>query len=213
VPEPDALLFARCDELDEVWAVWAAQLRSLPAEAWARPTRLPGWDVQALVAHHSLFPASGLPTMVRRRAEGPPTVSSAAELLRRFNEPDGAATRLAPKVEEQARGVAESTAVGDLVRRFTDDAPATIARVRDAGPIVVDYFGHGALALREVLRLAILEATVHLLDLQRALDAPPEAPAAALHTTAVLLAEVAPEVDFVEAATGRTRMNPLPEVR
>jgi uncharacterized protein (TIGR03083 family) len=213
VPAADLPLFARCDELDEVWAAWAAQLGALPDEAWARPTRLPGWDVQALVAHHSLFPASGVPSMLGRRADGPPTVASAAHLLRRFNEPDGAATRLAPRVEEQARGVAESTPVADLVRRFTDDAPATIVLVREAGPIVVDYFGHGLLALDEVLRLAILEATVHLLDLDRALDAPPVVPAAALHTTAVLLAEVAPSVDFVEAATGRTPLNPFPVIR
>jgi hypothetical protein len=125
-------------------------------------------------------------------------------MLRRFNEPGGAATRLAPKVEEQARGVADATPIDDLVRRFTDDAPATIAAVRDAGPVVIDYFGHATLALSEALRLGILEATVHLLDLLRALDASPTVPEAGMRTTVALLAEAAPELDFVEAATGRT---------
>jgi uncharacterized protein (TIGR03083 family) len=215
VPPDDHVLFARCDELDELWAAWAVQLRSMTPDAWALPTRLPGWSVDALVAHHSMFPASGVPSMLRRRTDGPPTIPSAVHMLRRFNQPDGAATRLAPKVEEQARGMADAMPVDALVRRFTDDAPATIAAVRAAGPIVVDYFGHGDLALSEALRLGILEATVHLLDLQRALAVPLAIPPAGLHTTVVLLAEVAPEIDFVEAATGRTSAAtlPLPVIR
>jgi hypothetical protein len=101
----------------------------------------------------------------------------------------------------------------ELVRRFTDVAPATISAVRDAGPIVVDYFGHATLALRDALTLAVLEATVHLLDLLRALDRPPDVPPAGLHTTVVVLAELAPAVEFVEAATGRVAVSPLPLLR
>jgi uncharacterized protein (TIGR03083 family) len=212
-PAADPIFFARCDELDEMWATWAATLRTLSATEWSRPTRLPGWDVTALVAHHSMFPASGVPTMLQRRTDDAPTMGSAAELLGRFNEPGGAATRLAGAVEEQARNVAGTMTAADLVRRFTEVAPATIAAVRDAGPIVVDYFGHAKLALRDALTLAVLEATVHLLDLLRALDRPPDVPVAGLHTTVVLLAELAPEVEFVEAATGRVAANPLPILR
>jgi uncharacterized protein (TIGR03083 family) len=212
-PAADPIFFARCGELDEMWATWAATLRTLSVTEWSRPTRLPGWDVAALVAHHSMFPASGVPAMLQRRRDDAPTMGSAAELLRRFNEPDGAATRLAGAVEEQARAVAGTIATDELVRRFSDVAPSTIAAVRDAGPIVVDYFGHATLALRDALTLAVLEATVHLLDLLRALDRPPDVPAAGLHTTVVLLAELAPRVEFVEAATGRSAMNPLPVLR
>jgi hypothetical protein len=41
---------------------------------------------------------------------------------------------------------------------------------------VVDYFGRAMLALEEAVSIGILEATVHLLDLQRALDVPAEVP-------------------------------------
>jgi hypothetical protein len=55
-----------------------------------------------------------------------------------------------------------------------------------------------------------MEATVHLLDLQRALGRPPDVPADGLaHTTAVLAA-MAPPVDFIEAATGRTTADLFP---
>jgi hypothetical protein len=44
---------------------------------------------------------------------------------------------------------------------------------------------------------------VHLLDLQHALGRPADVPAGGLAHTASLLAEMAPPVDFIEAATGR----------
>jgi hypothetical protein len=53
-------------------------------------------------------------------------------------------------------------------------------------------------------RIVLLEATVHLLDVQRALDHPPLVPSPALKDTAQLVAEVAPAVEFIEAATGRS---------
>lgn len=46
----------------------------------------------------------------------------------------------------------------------------------------------------------LLEATVHLLDVQRALGCPPAVPPQALNDTAQLLAELAPAVEFIEAA-------------
>ena len=38
---------------------------------------------------------------------------------------------------------------------------------------MVDYFGRAMLPLSEAISIGILEATVHLLDLQRALGVPP----------------------------------------
>jgi hypothetical protein len=67
--------------------------------------------------------------------------------------------------------------------------------------------------LGEGLRIVLLEATVHLLDVQRALGQPPEVPGAALAHTASLLAEVAPGVELVEAATGRSAASPFPVLR
>jgi hypothetical protein len=59
------------------------------------------------------------------------------------------------------------------------------------------------LRLDEVVSIGILEATVHLLDLHRALGLPPEVPADGLAHTAAVLAAMAPPVDLIEAATGR----------
>jgi len=74
----------------------------------------------------------------------------------------------------------------------------------------VDYFGRAVLRLDEAVSIGIVEATVHLLDLQRALGQPPNVPADGLaHTTAVL-AEMAPPVDFIEAATGRSAADLFP---
>jgi hypothetical protein len=74
----------------------------------------------------------------------------------------------------------------------------------------VDYHGQALLRLDEVVSIGILEATVHLLDLQRALDQPPNVPADGLAHTAALLAELASPVDFIEAATGRSATDVFP---
>lgn len=67
------------------------------------------------------------------------------------------------------------------------------------------------MALR--LRIVLLEATVHLLDVQRALDHPPVVPTPALQDTVQLLAELVPAVEFVEIATVRSTHSPLPVLR
>jgi uncharacterized protein (TIGR03083 family) len=209
---PDANLNARCDELGELWHAWAAALERMPPAAWKAPTRLEGWDVAALVGHHSLFPGA-VQKLATRGVDGPPAVESAAALLRRFNQPEGAAGRLAGAVAEQARNVATSTSQETMVRRFRDDGPVAIATARAAGPIAIDYFGNGTLALDEALTIAVLEATTHLLDLQRALGGAPDVPSAGLSTSVMLLARVADPVAFIEAATGRTAESPLPVIR
>jgi len=206
------LLHDRCDTLGALWRAWSAVLDGLSAEAWRRPTRLEGWDVAALVAHHSLYPGA-VTKWVQRRVDGPPTIASAAALLRRFNQPRGAATTLAPKVADQARAVATGTPTPELARRFRDEGPTAIVVVRAAGPIVIDFFGHGTIDVGEALTVAALEATVHLLDLHDALGRAPQVPERGLATSAALLARVADPVTFIEAATGRTSLNPLPLVR
>jgi hypothetical protein len=65
----------------------------------------------------------------------------------------------------------------------------------------------------EALRIVVLEATVHLLDVQRALGHPPAVPAQALQDTAQLLTELTPAVELIEAATGRSTQSPFPVLR
>jgi hypothetical protein len=78
---------------------------------------------------------------------------------------------------------------------------------------VVDYFGRTMLPLSEAISIGILEATVHLLDLQRALGVPPEVPPAGLEHTVGLLAEMTAPVGFIELATGRSEVEVLPVLR
>ncbi|MGH3975580.1 MAG: hypothetical protein ACRDS9_19950 [Pseudonocardiaceae bacterium] len=66
---------------------------------------------------------------------------------------------------------------------------------------------------QQALRIVVLEATVHLLDVRRAVGHPPVVPPPALKDTAQLLAEVAPAVELIEAATGRSTHSPLPVLR
>jgi hypothetical protein len=76
--------------------------------------------------------------------------------------------------------------------------------------VVVDYFGRALLRLDEAASIGIVEATVHLLDLRRALGQPPDVPVAGLTHTASVLARMAPPVDFIETATGRSTTDLFP---
>ena len=64
--------------------------------------------------------------------------------------------------------------------------------------------------LDEAVSIGILEATVHLLDLQSALGRPAEVPADGLTHTAAVLVQMAPPIDFIEAATGRSATGLFP---
>lgn len=205
---------ARLDALAETWQVWADVGGGLKERDWVRPTRCPGWDVRALYAHHAGFPvALSAPPPVPDGPSVDPV--SAAEVLRRFNAPGGVATSMAQAVADGAVAEAARCSSAELVDRFRVLALRAIAGLRGApATTVVPWSAAGAtLPLVEAVRIIVMEATVHLLDLHRALDQPPAVPPAALRTTVHLLAEVAPDVDFIEAATGRSTTSPLPVVR
>lgn len=93
--------------------------------------------------------------------------------------------------------------------------PRALQRLRQAeATTVVPWPLSGAvITLVEALRIVLMEATVHLLDLQRALGHPPVVPTPALQDTVQLLAELAPAVELIEAATGRSTHSPLPVLR
>jgi hypothetical protein len=68
---------------------------------------------------------------------------------------------------------------------------------------VVDYSGLAMLRLEEAISIGIVEATVVLLDLERALDRAPNVPAEGLEHTVAVLVQIPSPVDLVQAATGR----------
>jgi uncharacterized protein (TIGR03083 family) len=199
----------RLSTLDALWSVWAAHGTSMTEEQWLRPTRLGDWDVRALFAHHGAWPFM-LSTLLTRVHEGEPTHETAAALLRDFNAPDGVAHAKRQAVADGAREDAERYGTAAVVEQFTTNGPRALESARGLGPVVVDYFGYAVLRLEEAISIGVLEATVHLLDLQRALGQEPDVPPAGLAHTAEILAAMAPPVDFIEAATGRSAAGPFP---
>jgi len=210
----DEIYRTRLDALDETWQAWGELGESLTDEQWSTPTRCTGWDVAAVYAHHSACPLamSEPPPLVETAAEQPLT---AVEILRRFNSPGGVAHSMAETVAEVAVADVGTHTRRELVERFVGRGPRVLHQLRAARPTLVLPWpaSGGVTTLVEALRIVLMEATVHLLDIQRALDYPPGVPDLALADTARLLAEVAPAVEFIEAATGRSTDSPLPVLR
>lgn len=195
--------------LEALWSVWFVHGQAMTDEQWARPTRLGDWDVRSLYAHAAGWPF-GFAGLVGRVREVEPTHRTAADLLREFNRPGGVAKTGAERVAAGAREDAARYPVAEMVAQFGSTGPAAIATARQLGPVVVDYFGRAMLAMDEAVSIGIMEATVHLLDLLRALDLPPEVPEAGLAHTVGLLGQMAPAVDLVEVATGRSTVPLFP---
>jgi len=203
------------ETLRAVWSWWADALGPIERDesAWSRPTRLEGWDVAALTAHHA-FLVQGLGVLAADPVQRPATVPSAEAMLRIFNNPAGAAATSADLVADIARQQAATTTPAQQVAVFRDAAPGVIQAIRSAGPVVVEYFGHGTFPLVEAGRIALMEGVVHGLDLAAALGTnrgslPPRAVAASV----TLLASIPNPLEFIEAATGRGTTPVLPVLR
>lgn len=205
------------DALDRVWQAWAELGRDLDAERWASPTRLEGWTVRHVFAHCADVPAligTALSAEDTTLPGDAPTFADAARLLAFMQRPDGVAHTAADRIRDA--GVADPRPTGELVEQFTEVAPRTIARLRgqDLGR-PVPYFGLGTVAGGEVLRVQLMEAVVHYLDMATALGLPKPGPLAGepLRETAALLTAVADPVHLVEAATGRGGVQVFPVLR
>jgi hypothetical protein len=200
---------SRVETLGSLWQAWAVQGEALTAEQWAAPTRLAPWDVRALFAHASAWPR-WLSYIVTQERDTPPTHASAAALLRDFNLPDGAANVARQATADKAVADAGKYTTAEMIASYTEVGPLALNAARDLGSVVVNYLGMANLHLDEALSIGILEATVHMLDLQRALELPPSVPADGLALTTAVLTEIADPVAFIEAATGRTTDPVLP---
>ncbi len=201
----------RLDALEQTWQVWGQLGRDLTEQQWSRPTRCPRWDVAGVYAHASVFPvAMSAPPPVPEGPVGEPL--TAVEVLRRFNAPGGAASTMARTVADAAVREAAELARAQLVDRFTVQGSRALQGLRktEATMIVPWPASGGVMTLVEALRIVVMESTVHLLDVQRALDHSPAVPMQALQETVHLLAELAPAVELIEAATGRSTRSPLP---
>ncbi|MGV0834639.1 maleylpyruvate isomerase N-terminal domain-containing protein [Mycolicibacterium thermoresistibile] len=197
--------------LADAWDRWAGRCAELTAAQWRTPTRCTPWDVHALTAHLCPDP-SMFDTLADARVDGPPAVDDAAEVLRRFNAADGIAHTLADDLADRAVADAQQLSPQTLVARFTDSA----ARLRDKPhrlETVIAYPAIGSTTLAVVTELALMEATVHLLDLAAAVGGvTPDA--VALRATRDLLIAVPDPTAAVEALAGRTpAASVLPAIR
>ncbi|MET8627031.1 maleylpyruvate isomerase N-terminal domain-containing protein [Kitasatospora sp. NPDC004669] len=200
------------DLLAEAWASWGERGAALGAEDWGRATRLTDWTVRELYAHVAPVPEmfTGLRAAVQ---DGPAEVSSGAGVLRAYNRPGGIAHTAAGQIAETAKRTAEAAEPAVLIARFGVEGPAALAGLADLPPdTVVAHPLLGSVTVGALGEVALMEATVHLLDLIAAVGGP--APAeGALNFTRDLLAEVADPVAFIEAAAGRGSAPVLPVIR
>ena len=196
-----------------VWRSWADRGEALTEQEWATPTRLPGWSVRDLYAH-----AAPDPDLMRAGLEAttdqPPAARCGADLLRMFNAPDGVAHTMAPAIADQARKTAVETDPGRLVSSFRAMLAPAMVELTDglgddqclAHPVV------GSVTLRTLVETALVEYTVHLLDLVAAVGGPPVPPAALARARDIVLAVPDP-AQLLEAATGRGEHRVLPVMR
>lgn len=207
----DDVYRGRLDALKDTWQVWGQLGRDLTEQQWSTPTRCPGWDVACVHAHVSMFPVamSALPP-VPDELVGKPL--SAVEVLRRFNAPGGVASTMATTNADTAVTEAAQHTRAQLVERFTVHGARALYGLGKSEPTMVVPWpaSGGVMTLVEALRIVLLEATVHLLDVQRALDHQAGVPMQALRDTTHLLADLAPAVELIEAATGRSARSPFP---
>ncbi|MEV7599754.1 maleylpyruvate isomerase N-terminal domain-containing protein [Kitasatospora sp. NPDC089797] len=198
--------------LAEVWRSWAERGAALGEEDWDRPTRLSEWTVRDLYAHVAPVPEqfAGLRAMT---VGGPAGLTRGADILRAFNRPGGLAHTAAGQIAELAKETARATEPAALIARFGVAGPEALAGIADLPPgTVVAHQLLGPVTLGALGEVALMEATVHLLDLIAAVGGP--APAeGALHFTRALLAEATDPVAFIEAAAGRSSEPVLPIIR
>jgi uncharacterized protein (TIGR03083 family) len=198
------------DTLAECWVLWGGALVELEPDQWAAPTRLGTWDVRSLVTHHAGW-LLGFTQIADKVVAEAAELTTAVDLLRRFNEPGGVATEYAGDIERQTREHAATVPTDQLVATFATTAPEAIAVAREVGiDTAIDYVGVATMTVGEVARIGVLEATVHGLDLLRAVGAPVErVPASAQEAVADLLVALPGRLAFIEGATGRRPLFPV----
>ena len=186
--------------LADAWERWARRCATLSPQEWSTPTRCSGWDVAALLAH--VCPDSAMfARLTGAIVDGPAAVTDAAEMLRRFNKPDGIAHTTAGTLAEQA--VSDAAAL-------TPDAAATrfgeCARILRATSMseqtVIAYPTVGSTTLAVIAEVALMETTVHLLDLAAAVGGIEPSPQA-LAATRDLLIAVPDATAAIEVLSGR----------
>jgi uncharacterized protein (TIGR03083 family) len=184
----------------EAWDRWARRCATLTDPEWSTPTRCSGWDVAALLAHVCPDPAM-FDRLNDAIIDGPAAVTDAAMMLRRFNEPDGIAHTTADALAEQAVSDAQTLTPDTTANRFSECA--RLLRATDmSDQTVIAYPSVGSTTLAAIAEAALMEATVHLLDLADAVGGIEPSPEALAATRDLLIAVPEPTA-AVEVLAGR----------
>lgn len=186
--------------LADAWERWARRCDRLTAEEWSPPTRCEGWDVAALLGHVCPEPAM-FDRLAQAVVDPPAAVIDAAILLRRFNEPGGVANTGADRLAEQAVSNAGALTPKAAARRFAESARSLRASTVSANTVVAYPFV-GSTTLAVITETALMEATVHLLDLAAAVGGVEPSPEALIATRDLLIA-VPDAMRAVEVLAGR----------
>ncbi|WP_254699157.1 maleylpyruvate isomerase family mycothiol-dependent enzyme [Rhodococcus sp. SGAir0479] len=200
------------DLLIRLWRMWAKRAAELSDAQWTTETRLPGWTVRDVYVH--VTPDVLIAMLAAPAADGDAEVTSAAEMLRVFNAADPATTEpMHAQLAEMVRQAAADVGRDDIVERFDSELPDAFERL--SGLTRATAIPHpilGSVALGAFLDMAILEATIHWLDVVDAVGGP-EPETMALERARDVLAAVPDPRAFVEAASGRTTAPVLPVMR
>ncbi|QBJ97897.1 hypothetical protein ERC79_19565 [Rhodococcus sp. ABRD24] len=199
------------DLLIRLWRSWAKRARELTDEQWMTETRLPGWTVRDLYVH--VTPDVMIAMLAQPAVDGVAEVTSAAEMLRVFNAETVAAETLHAQLAELVREAAVDVSRESLIERFDVELPDAFERLTGLSrDTVIAHPILGSVALGAFMDMAILEATVHLLDVVDAVGgSAPESEA--LERTRDVLAAVPDPRAFIEAASGRSKAQVLPVMR
>jgi uncharacterized protein (TIGR03083 family) len=197
--------------LADAWERWARRCAELSADEWSRPTRCTGWNVHALVAH--LCPGPVMFEMLNGAiVEEPAAVTDAAEMLRRFNQPGGVAHTTAQDLAERAISDARQLTSDVIVARFLQSA-RILRATRMSNEVVVRYPVVGTTTMAVVAEVALMEATVHLLDLADAVGGIEPSPKAVTAARDLLIAIPDPTAAVEVLAGRRAPEDAVPAIR
>jgi uncharacterized protein (TIGR03083 family) len=184
--------------LADLWLRWWQSGRRLTDEQWSAPTRLERWRVRELYAHV----ARGIGTLgnlLADPADAPAEISCAAAYFARLRGGPASADEVA---RVAVRFAAETDDAG-LVDLFGEPRIEVLAAAAALAPEMVLASIAGPIRLHSYLVTRIVDATVHLLDLQHALGAEVVVPEPALLRTVQVLVRLIPSASFIDLATGR----------
>jgi uncharacterized protein (TIGR03083 family) len=188
------------ETLESLWRWWAERVATLDPAQLATPTRCGSWTVHDLVAHATPDPGQ-LDAVLANALDAPPEVTDGASLLRAFNAPGGLAYAMADDIAAAATAAVPALPPETAARRF-EAAADLVARTAYDPHAVLPYPGVGSLTAAALNDVAIVDATVHGLDLVAAIGGTPPPEPARAHTCGVLTR--VPDLDeLIDVLTGR----------